>query len=144
MRELNGQVRKPLLSISASLFATTIVFFSMAAVAYGQGITTGTITVTVVDPSGAAIPSAQVIATSNSQGTQRQTTSGTSDSQVTTTFDSRAVQNIPLKNGFDTITEVIPVSRARTAIISLRYLSSTQSSTSHESCRLSSAPDLEE
>lgn len=32
----------------------------------------------------------------------------TSDSQVTTTFDTQAVQNIPLNNGFDTITELIP------------------------------------
>lgn len=32
----------------------------------------------------------------------------TSDSQVTTTFDSQAVQNLPLNNGFDTVVELIP------------------------------------
>ena len=30
------------------------------------------------------------------------------DSQVTTTFDAQAVQNIPLNNGFDTVAELIP------------------------------------
>ena len=32
----------------------------------------------------------------------------TTDSQVTTTFDTQAVQNLPLNNGFDTVAEVIP------------------------------------
>jgi Carboxypeptidase regulatory-like domain/TonB-dependent Receptor Plug Domain len=32
----------------------------------------------------------------------------TTDSQVTTTFSTESVQNLPLNNGFDTITEVIP------------------------------------
>jgi hypothetical protein len=32
----------------------------------------------------------------------------TSDSQVTTTFSTESVQNLPLNNGFDTITELIP------------------------------------
>ena len=32
----------------------------------------------------------------------------TSDSQVTTTFDTQAVQNLPLNNGFDTAVELIP------------------------------------
>ncbi len=32
----------------------------------------------------------------------------TSDSQVTTTFTTESVQNLPLNNGFDTIAEVIP------------------------------------
>jgi hypothetical protein len=32
----------------------------------------------------------------------------TTDSQVTTTFDSQQIQNLPLNNGFDTIAEVIP------------------------------------
>lgn len=32
----------------------------------------------------------------------------TTDSQVTTTFDAQAVQNLPLNNGFDTVAEVIP------------------------------------
>ena len=129
----------------------------------------------MVDPSGAAIPNARIVATSNSQGTQRKATSGstgefslnsvpigqytvtisasafapatvnsvqvntrattglktirlslsssatqvevngsaaallqTTDSQVTTTFDAQALQNIPLNNGFDTVAELIP------------------------------------
>jgi outer membrane receptor protein involved in Fe transport len=32
----------------------------------------------------------------------------TTDSQVTTTFSSEQIQNLPLNNGFDTITELIP------------------------------------
>ena len=32
----------------------------------------------------------------------------TTDSQVTTTFDTHTIQNIPLNNGFDTVAEVIP------------------------------------
>lgn len=32
----------------------------------------------------------------------------TSDSQVTSTFDTKTMENLPLNNGFDTITEVIP------------------------------------
>ena len=32
----------------------------------------------------------------------------TTDSQVTTTFDAQALQNIPLNNGFDTVAELIP------------------------------------
>ena len=32
----------------------------------------------------------------------------TTDSQVTTTFSAEQIQNLPLNNGFDTITEVIP------------------------------------
>src|ERR1700684_560355 len=44
--------------------------------ANAQGITTGTISGVVMDPSGAAIPNAQITAISNTQGTQRQTVSG--------------------------------------------------------------------
>jgi hypothetical protein len=76
MRELKRLVGRLLLSVAASPVPTAICFLSMALVAYGQGITTGTITGTVIDPSGAAIPNAQVAATSNGQGTQRQTASG--------------------------------------------------------------------
>jgi outer membrane receptor protein involved in Fe transport len=143
--------------------------------AFGQGITTGTISGITVDASDAAVPGAQVTAESNSQGTTRQTMSGadghfsfyampigqytiridatgfanatvnavqvnagatsnlnsiklalptantqvevngaasallqTSDSQVTTTFTAEQIQNLPLNNGFDTITEVVP------------------------------------
>ena len=32
----------------------------------------------------------------------------TSDSQVTTVFDTQTVQNLPLNNGFDTVAEVVP------------------------------------
>jgi Carboxypeptidase regulatory-like domain/TonB-dependent Receptor Plug Domain len=147
----------------------------MVPCAQAQGITTGTISGVVVDPSGAAIPNAQIVATSNNQGGQRQVIAGpsgefslhavpigqyaltvsasgftavtvtnvevnsgattalksvqlklgantqqvevngssevllqTSDSQVTTTFSSQIIQNIPLNNGFDTAAELIP------------------------------------
>lgn len=164
---------------SVGVLFTTLVFALLilpsAPAAFGQGITTGTIAGTVVDPSGAVLPNATVTATSNSQGTTRQVTSGadgnfalysvpigsytvtvsaqsfstttvnnvqvnsgattnlnmvklalgtsstqvevngsaaallqTTDSQVTTTFNTQALENIPLNNGFDTITEVVP------------------------------------
>ncbi|HXQ32974.1 MAG TPA: carboxypeptidase-like regulatory domain-containing protein, partial [Anaerolineales bacterium] len=152
----------------------TLFVLSFAPFAIGQGITTGTIKGRVLDPSGAVVPNAQVMAISNSQGTQLQTTSGadgsfsffavpigiytinidaagfsnlkvtnvsvnagattdlkaaslrvssvtqievngsseallqTSDSQVTTTFDTQALQKAPLNNGFDTAAELIP------------------------------------
>ena len=170
-----GYSRHLLLLTSLVLGATVGSMTSMPPFASAQGITTGTITGSVVDPSGSAIPNAQITITSNSQGTTRRTTSGaagdfsisavpigqytltisasgfstatvndlkvnagatsglkaislslsaahtqvevngsaaalleTSDSQVTTTLDSQAVQGIPLNNGFDTATEIIP------------------------------------
>ena len=175
MREVKRFVGRLLLSVAASLGTAAAGFLVIAHAAYGQGITTGTITGTVMDPSGAAIPNAKVTAISTSQGTQRSATSGsagefsfysvpigqytltisaagfaqatingvvvnagatsglkeirlslassaaqvevngsasallqTTDSQVTTTFDAQALQNIPLNNGFDTVTELIP------------------------------------
>ena len=168
-------VGRPWFSIAGLIVAAATSCLSLGPFAYGQGITTGTITGTVVDPSGAAIPNARIVATSNSQGTQREATSGaageftlnsvpigqytitisasafapatvnsvqvnagattglktirlslsssttqvevngsaaallqTTDSQVTTTFDAQALQNIPLNNGFDTVAELIP------------------------------------
>jgi hypothetical protein len=68
-------VGRPLLSGAVLIVAAATSFFSLGAVAYGQGITTGTITGTVVDPSGAAVPNSRIVATSNSQGTQRDATS---------------------------------------------------------------------
>jgi outer membrane receptor protein involved in Fe transport len=160
---------------AAWVLATPTGLLPSISIAYGQGITTGTISGTIVDASGAAIPGAQVTASSNSQGSTRQATAGpdgrfafyavpigqytvniaaagfakttvdnvqvnsgatsnlneirlalptaatqvevngaasallqTTDSQVTTTFTAEQIQNLPLNNGFDTITEVVP------------------------------------
>jgi hypothetical protein len=142
--------------------------------AQAQGITTGTITGTVVDPQGAVVQNAKITATNSATGVVLNTTSegdgsfsfravpigtyrieinaqgftpatldkvpvasgvdsdlkevsvkigssevvqvsgsGTdllnpADSQVTTTFQSGTLETLPLNNGFDTITEVIP------------------------------------
>ena len=76
MREIKRLVGRLLLSVAASLVTAATGILFIAPAAYGQGITTGTITGTVVDPSGAAIPNAQVTATSTTQGTKRETTSG--------------------------------------------------------------------
>lgn len=142
--------------------------------AFGQGITTGTLTGLVVDPSGAVIPHAHVTATDVARGatfavdsqndgsfalralpighyhvavaasgfanlnvSDVQLNSGsttdlgrlqmaitaatvvqvngaaatileTSDSQVTTTLDAQEISHLPLNNGFDTATELIP------------------------------------
>jgi len=152
----------------------TLTFFWSRSSALGQGITTGTISGTVTDPSGAVISGATVTALDLARGTPRVAQSGgdgtfnlrqvpigtyrisvsapgfsatqiddvavragattdltsvqlkigsteqvvvngsaanlleTSDSQVTTTFSTESIQNIPLNNGFDTVTEVIP------------------------------------
>lgn len=155
----------------AALFA----LFIVVQLTYGQGITTGTLKGSVVDPTGAVVQNAEIRATNIAQGTVLTTKSGadgsfslnavpigtykiavtgagfstlnvtdvqvnagastdlnaltlrvgtssaqvevngatqallqTSDSQVTTTFDSQAIQNLPLNNGFDTATELIP------------------------------------
>jgi hypothetical protein len=148
----------------------------LAASAMGQGITTGTITGTVTDPSGAVVPGAQIQITDLATGVKLDVRSGgdgsfkffavpigtyralitaggfanedvdnvqvvagattnlaevklhvaagqaqeveangsaaalleTTDSQVTTIFDTNTVQNLPLNNGFDTIVELIP------------------------------------
>lgn len=168
----NGCVLSRFLSAAAVLATTS---FLIAAGAWGQGITTGTLGGTVVDPSGAAVQNAQIAATSTTQGFTRRTVSNaqgefslfavpvgqytvtvtqpgfsnltlngvrvdsgattnlqalkltvaaasaqvevrgsaqallqTTDSQVTTTFDTRTVANVPLNNGFDTLNEVIP------------------------------------
>ncbi len=169
-------VGRPWFSAAALIVAAATSFLSLGPVAYGQGITTGTITGTVVDPSGAAVPNCPdrrhqqqsgnaardylrisrrilasircrsantpltisaagfATATVNSVQVNAGATSGlktirlslassatqvevngsaaallqTTDSQVTTTFDAQALQNIPLNNGFDTVAELIP------------------------------------
>jgi hypothetical protein len=139
-----------------------------------QGITTGTILGTVVDPAGAVVPNAEITATGTANGINLKTVSqgdgefslravpiGTytlavsatgfspmtvgsvsvvsgvatdlkqvalrigateqveinasqaallnpTDSQVTTTFTAQTLEDAPLNNGFDTVTEVIP------------------------------------
>jgi hypothetical protein len=141
---------------------------------YGQGITTGTVTGEIVDPSGAVVPGAHIVATDISRGAQFTadsqkdgdfairalpvgryrlivTASGftsvnvdnvdvnsglttdlkrlqmaitaatqievngtttalleTTASQVTTTLDAQEISHLPLNNGFDTATELIP------------------------------------
>jgi hypothetical protein len=160
-------VRNVVLGLGALLFATS---------AFGQGITTGTITGTVTDPSGAIVPGAQIQITDLATGVKLDVKSGadgsfkffvvpigayralitaggfanedidnvqvvagattnlndvklqvataasqvvevngsaaalleTTDSQVTTTFDTETVENLPLNNGFDTLVELIP------------------------------------
>jgi Carboxypeptidase regulatory-like domain/TonB-dependent Receptor Plug Domain len=159
---------------SLKSFAIALFLLALAPFALGQGITTGTITGTVVDPSGAVVQNVHVQAIDIAKGTTlvtdtpadgvfsfrtvpvgtyriEATASGfnqtvvnnvgvasgvsnnlgtvqlsigasaqvvvngntepllnTSDSQVTTTFSTQSVQSLPLNNGFDTITEVIP------------------------------------
>ena len=155
-------------------FANALFVLVLAPFAFGQGITTGTITGTVVDPAGAVIQNAHVQAVDTTKGTTLVTNSladgifsfravpvgtyklqitadgfnqtevnninvasgvtnnlnniqltigastqvvvsgtgqpllNTADSQVTTTFSTQSIQNLPLNNGFDTITEAIP------------------------------------
>jgi hypothetical protein len=150
------------------------ILYGTAALAVGQGITTGTVQGTVADPSGAMITSAQIQLKSDTSGLNLSSRSGsdgsfkffavpigtykiaisapgfsnetvenvlvqsgattnlnqvtlhigtaeqvevngsaaalleTTDSQVTTTFATQSVQNLPLNNGFDTVAEVIP------------------------------------
>ncbi len=50
------------------------------------------------------IGTAEQVEVNGSEATLLETT----DSQVTTTFDSQSVQNLPLNNGFDTVAEVVP------------------------------------
>lgn len=150
--------------------------FGISALAFGQGIITGTVTGTVTDPSAAVVPGAQIQITNLATGVKLAVKSGgdgsfkffavpigtyralitasgfanegvdnvsvaagattnlaeiklhvaagevqevevngssaalleTTDSQVTTTFDTETVKNLPLNNGFDTAAELIP------------------------------------
>ena len=59
---------------AAALIVTTSVL-PIAPLVLSEGITTGSIAGPVVDPTGAAIFHAQIVATNNGQGTQRKTTS---------------------------------------------------------------------
>lgn len=160
---------------SARNFILGLLVCGAAALALGQGITTGTVTGVVADPSGAIIPNAEIQLTNlgnglkliskstgdgsfkffavpigtyralitasgfaNEQIDNVQVVAGatsnlnevnlhaagttvqvevsgsaaslleTTDSQVTTTFDTETVQNLPLNNGFDTAVELIP------------------------------------
>jgi len=158
--------------------AWALILLALAATtsAFCQGITTGTVSGTVLDPSGAVVPGAQVQLTNQANGlrlAEKSTSDGsfkflavpigtysalvtangfanenianvqvvsgattnlneiklhvasaaaeevevngsaaslleTSDSQVTTTFSTETVQNLPLNNGFDTVVELIP------------------------------------
>ena len=154
-------------------FANALFVLLLAPFAFGQGITTGTITGTVVDPAGAVIQNAHVQAVDTAKGTTLvtdtladgifsfravpvgtyrleitangfnqtevnninvasgvtnnlnniQLTIGASTQvvvgaasavaqyrrfPVTATFSTQSIQNLPLNNGFDTITEAIP------------------------------------
>jgi Carboxypeptidase regulatory-like domain/TonB dependent receptor/TonB-dependent Receptor Plug Domain len=148
--------------------------FGIAALAWGQGITTGTVQGAVVDPSGAVVVGGQIELENTASGLALSAHSGsdgafkflsvpigtykvvinaqsftpetvnnvivqagattnlnqvtlrigtaeqvevngsgavlleTTDSQVTTTFATETIQNLPLNNGFDTVAEVIP------------------------------------
>ena len=153
-----------------------VIALAVAPLIVAQGITTGTISGTVTDPSGAVISGTQVVLTNEASGLQLaqksaadgsfifllvpigtyhvlvrasgfadeqvnsiQVVSGattnlngvklrvatgnaeevevnvsiaalleTTDSQVTTTFNSESMQTLPLNNGFDTVVELIP------------------------------------
>jgi len=168
-------VGRPWFSAAALIVAAVMSGVSLVPLAYGQGITTGTISGTIVDGSGAAVPGATITAANSSQGTNRATVSKsngefaffavpigqytlsisatgfanatvnavqvnagatssinaiklalptastqvevngaassllqTTDSQVTTTFSTEQLSNLPLNNGFDTVAEVVP------------------------------------
>ena len=160
------------IAIRLALFFVS--WLTLSTTAFGQGITTGTIAGVVVDPSGAVIPAAHIVATDVAKGAQFtfdsqkdgafalrampvgryrivvtasgftslnvegiDVTSGsttdlgrlklvinaatqivvngttaallqTTDSQVTTTLDAQQISHLPLNNGFDTATELIP------------------------------------
>jgi hypothetical protein len=162
-------------------FHFVVLAFSLLAIpvttpAFSQGITTGTVSGTVADPSGAVLPGAQIQLTNQANGitlVEKSSSEGsfkflavpvgtyralitaggfaneevdnvqvvagatsnlnqvklhvatartevieingsaaslleTSDSQVTTTFNTESVANLPLNNGFDTAVELIP------------------------------------
>jgi hypothetical protein len=169
MRNLS---RRTLSLYLAAIFTFTICWAGSSAL--GQGITTGTISGTVNDPSGAVVSGAAITALDATRGTKLAAVSGgdgaftlrqvpigsyqltvsangfsstqadnvlvragattdlgalalkigaseqvqvnatdatlleTSDSQVTTTFSTEQIQSLPLNNGFDTATELIP------------------------------------
>jgi outer membrane receptor protein involved in Fe transport len=67
---------RSLLSAVACIVAAFVGFLPLTPTVFGQGITTGTISGTITDASGAAVPRAQITASSNGQGAKRETTSG--------------------------------------------------------------------
>ncbi len=162
--------------IPPAALAVALLALAVTTLAFSQGITTGTVSGTVSDPSGAVVPGAQVQLTNQANGlrlvensigdgsfkffavpigtyralitaggfsnenidnvqvvagattnlnevklhvasaaTEEVEVNGsaaslleTTDSQVTTTFNTETMQNLPLNNGFDTVVELIP------------------------------------
>ena len=77
MHKVNRLVGRPWFSAAALVVAAATSCVSLGPLAYGQGITTGTISGTIVDSSGAAVPGAQITAANSRPGNEtRDGTSG--------------------------------------------------------------------
>ncbi len=73
---LGSRPGRSTLAAVACIVTAFVGFLPSTSTVFGQGITTGTISGTITDASGAAVPRAQITASSNGQGAKRETTSG--------------------------------------------------------------------
>src|SRR5260370_41699733 len=93
----------------------------VTASAHGQTLTTGQISGTVTDPSGAAVPKAQVTVSNTNTGIKRTTESNSEGYYVVPLLDHGTYVGTIAAKGFETVSrEDITVAVSRSALVDFR------------------------